>query len=96
MKVAIGAYTCGPGSGSEPGAGWEWTRAAARRHDVWVFTEKAFLDPIRQAIRDEPELRLTPVEVPTPKWVSFTGEMTRGERTRYVAWQYYLRQAVRA
>jgi glycosyltransferase involved in cell wall biosynthesis len=96
VKVAIGAYACGPGGGSEPGAGWEWARAAALRHDVWVFTERQWLEPIRAALRDEPALRLTPVEVPAPSWVDYPTDFARGERARYVAWQFCLRAAVRA
>lgn len=96
MKVAIGAFACGPGGGSEPGAGWEWTRAAALRHDVWVFTDPAWIEPIRAAVRAEPELRLTAVEVPAPSWANYPGDFGRGERMRYAAWQYFLRRAVRA
>ncbi|WP_045876763.1 glycosyltransferase [Pseudofrankia sp. DC12] len=96
MKVAIGAFACGPGGGSEPGAGWEWTRAAALRHDVWVFTDPSWIEPIRAAVRAEPELRLTAVEVPAPAWANYPGDFGRGERMRYAAWQYFLRRAVRA
>jgi glycosyltransferase involved in cell wall biosynthesis len=96
VKVAIGAFACGPGGGSEPGAGWEWTRAAALRHDVWVFTDPSWIEPIRAAVRAEPELRLTAVEVPAPAWANYPGDFARGERMRYVAWQYFLRRAVRA
>jgi glycosyltransferase involved in cell wall biosynthesis len=96
VKVAIGAYACGPGGGSEPGAGWEWTRAAALRHDVWVFTDRQWVEPIRAAVRAEPELRLTVVEMATPPWADYPGDFGRGERLRYAAWQYYLRRAVRA
>jgi glycosyltransferase involved in cell wall biosynthesis len=96
MKIAIGAYACGPGSGSEPGAGWEWARAAALRHDVWVFTESCWIDSIRAALSAEPELRLVPIAVPVPDRLAWREDFARGERTRYVAWQYYLRRAVRS
>jgi len=96
MKIAIGAYACGPGSGSEPGAGWEWARAAALRHDVWVFTETRWVEKIRAALKDEPELRLVPVGVPVPERVAWREDFAKGERTRYVAWQFYLRRTVRA
>jgi glycosyltransferase involved in cell wall biosynthesis len=96
MKIAIGAYACGPGSGSEPGAGWEWARAAALRHDVWVFTESCWIDSIRAALREEPELRMVPIAVPVPDRLAWREDFAKGERTRYVAWQYYLRRTVRA
>ena len=96
MKVAIGAFACGPGGGSEPGAGWEWTRAAALRHDVWVFTDRSWIEEIRDAVRAEPELRLTAVDVGAPSWADYPGDFGRAERMRYAAWQYFLRRAVRA
>jgi glycosyltransferase involved in cell wall biosynthesis len=96
MKIAIGAYACGPGSEPEPGAGWEWARAAALRHDVWVFTESCWIGSIRAALREEPELRLTPIGVPVPDRLAWREDFAKGERTRYVAWQYYLRRTVRA
>jgi glycosyltransferase involved in cell wall biosynthesis len=96
VKVAIGAYACGPGGGSEPGAGWEWARAAALRHDVWVFTDRQWVEPVRAAVRAEPELRLTVVEMSTPSWADYPGDFGRGERLRYAAWQFFAARAVRA
>src|SRR6478752_1764562 len=52
MKVLIGAYSCIPGLGSEPGAGWAWTFAATRDHEVWLITHAAnatVLEPLRSA-----------------------------------------------
>lgn len=37
-KVAVIAFACEPGRGSEPGAGWEWTKAIAEHSDVTVYT----------------------------------------------------------
>ena len=39
MKVLLSAYSCLPGSGSEPGVGWNWAQCiAANGHDVVVLT----------------------------------------------------------
>lgn len=39
MKVLLSAYACEPGKGSEPGLGWHWALAIARRgHMVHVIT----------------------------------------------------------
>ena len=38
MKVLISAYICAPHRGSEPGAGWNWSLAAAEENEVWVLT----------------------------------------------------------
>jgi glycosyltransferase involved in cell wall biosynthesis len=96
MKVAVAAYACVPGSGSEPGAGWEWARAASLRHDVWVFTESCCVEGIQEALRREPNLRMHPVAVPAPRQVAYRGEFARGERMRYAAWQQFLRRTARA
>ena len=37
-RVLVVAFACAPGRGSEPGAGWTWTLAAAEQHDVWLLT----------------------------------------------------------
>ena len=39
LKILISAYACSPTQGSEPGVGWQFTKAIARHHDVWVITE---------------------------------------------------------
>ena len=96
MKVAMAAYACVPGSGSEPGAGWEWARAASLRHDVWVFTESGCVEGVQDALRREPSPRMHLVAVPAPKQVAYRGEFSRGERMRYLAWQQFLRRTARA
>lgn len=37
-KVAMIAFACEPGRGSEPGVGWEWLRTAAESVDVVLYT----------------------------------------------------------
>jgi glycosyltransferase involved in cell wall biosynthesis len=52
MKVLLSAYSCLPGRGSEPGAGWAWASAAAGEHDVWLLTHtanSAIIEPMRTA-----------------------------------------------
>ena len=50
MKILVSAYACEPGKGSEPGAGWLWARAAARRHEVWVLTRANNREAIEAAL----------------------------------------------
>jgi glycosyltransferase involved in cell wall biosynthesis len=48
-RVLQVAYACGPGRGSEPGAGWHRAVEAARSFDVWVICEgREFAGPIRR------------------------------------------------
>ncbi len=55
-RVLISAYACGPGQGSEPGAGWAFARAAATHSDVWVVTRQRFEPSIHDALAAEPDL----------------------------------------
>lgn len=50
LRVLVSAYSCEPGRGSEPGAGWEWTMAAASRHRVWLVTSSRHAGPVRAAL----------------------------------------------
>jgi glycosyltransferase involved in cell wall biosynthesis len=87
MKVLISAYACEPGRGSEPGAGWQWTRAAAMNHDVWVMTRSKYSEPIERALEQEPTLRLTPVYIDLPRPLRLWQRGGRGERVYYLLWQ---------
>lgn len=92
MKVLLSAYSCLPGRGSEPGAGWAWTYAATRDHDVWLLTHTAnaaVLEPLRAA---HPELaaRLHPVYLHLDARIE---RWRRGGPQRflyYVGWQLLL------
>lgn len=39
MKLVVSCYSCSPERGSEPGMGWNFVRALAKRHELWVFVE---------------------------------------------------------
>ena len=51
MKVIISAYACEPGQGSERGAGWNWSLAAAVKHEAWVMTCAHRQEAIEEALR---------------------------------------------
>lgn len=70
MKVLMSAYACEPGRGSEPGAGWAWACAAARKHDVWVLTHATNRPSVDAALATDPELagRLHPVYLRNRRW----------------------------
>lgn len=88
MKVLISAYACEPGAGSEPGAGWAWSRAAALDHDVWVLTRANNAGPIEAALAGEPELRYTPVYLDLPRWARFWKKWPMGVQVYYLLWQF--------
>lgn len=63
MKVLLIAYACEPGAGSEAGAGWEWARAAAEHHCVWLVTRSNNAPAIEHALERGEASRIHPVYV---------------------------------
>lgn len=99
LRILLSAYACEPGKGSEPGVGWNWALALARRgHEVWVLTrlnnlkniepEMQRLDP---AIRD----RLHFIYYDLPKWSSWWKQGGRGVHLYYLLWQWGAYQLAR-
>ena len=84
----MGAYACEPGRGSEAGAGWEWSRAAARGHEVWVLTHATNEESVTRALLAEPALagRLHPVFLRNPRWVR---PLRRRGPTRFLYYVYW-------
>ena len=87
MKVLVSAFTCGPSGGSEPGAGWAWTLAAAREHDVWVLTRFIAADRLEQVIAEHAPTGVEVVYVDTAPWIRRLFRGGFGLRLSYVAWQ---------
>lgn len=60
MRVLLGAYACEPGSGSEPGVGWNWpVQAALHGHTVHVITRANNRDVIETELAARPIAGLT-------------------------------------
>jgi glycosyltransferase involved in cell wall biosynthesis len=56
LKVLVSAYACSPYKGSEPGVGWGFVAALARRHDLWVLVEEEkFRADIERYLAEHPE-----------------------------------------
>ncbi len=88
LRVLVSAYTCVPGKGSEPGAGWAWTLAAARSgHEVWLLTDRSCRPEIEAELAARPVPQLRPIFLETPDWVTWTSDSARGNRARYIRWQ---------
>lgn len=88
-RILLGAYACGPGDEPEAAAGWAFARAAAAKHDVWVFTRPRFAAAIGVALQAEPELgrHLTVTYLDLPAALT-----TRKRRGHDVYWYYVLWQ----
>jgi glycosyltransferase involved in cell wall biosynthesis len=87
VKVLVSAYACEPAKGSEPGAGWNWALAAARRHEVWVLTRTNNRATIEEALARNPTLNLHFEYIDLPRWARWWKRGPKGARLYYVLWQ---------
>jgi hypothetical protein len=87
VRVLVSAYACEPAKGSEPGAGWNWALAAARRHEVWVMTRANNRPAIEEAMARDPRSNLHFEYIDLPPWARWWKRGHRGARLYYVLWQ---------
>ena len=88
MRILVLAYACEPGTGSEPGTGWMWSRMLARFGDTTVITRTNNRSVIEPALADAPEADHLIFEyVDLPEWARFWKRGQRGVRLYYVLWQ---------
>jgi glycosyltransferase involved in cell wall biosynthesis len=92
----MSAYACEPEKGSEPGAGWAWTRAAALSNEVWVLTRENNRESIEAALKAESSLDLHPVYLDLPRWAGWWKKGHRGARLYYVLWQAVARRRAKS
>lgn len=88
MRILALAYACEPGKGSEPGAGWMWSRLLARFGDTTVITRRNNRSAIEPTLTYSPEashLRFEYVDL--PQWARFWKRGQRGVRLYYLLWQ---------
>ena len=89
MRILAFAYACEPARGSEPGAGWAWTRMLAQLGETWVITRRDYQASIEEAVLSVPErqnLKFVYVELPET-FRSWQRDL-RGLRIYYVLWQF--------
>jgi glycosyltransferase involved in cell wall biosynthesis len=92
LRTLLSAYACEPGKGSEPGVGWGWALALARRnHEVWVLTRRNNQTAIeREYGHLEPVIRerLHFLYYDLPRWASWWKKGGRGVHLYYMLWQW--------
>jgi len=93
MRILVSAYSADPTRGSEHAVGWEWSRAAARNHDVWLLTRRKYAPQLEEALRHERGLRINPVYFDMPT-LSPALERLGLQRTHYLLWQSLVRRTV--
>ena len=87
-RILAFAYACEPGRGSEPGAGWAWSRMLARLGETWVITRNDYRASIERELRSMPERdRLTFIYVDLPDELRSWQRELRWLRFYYLVWQ---------
>ena len=88
MRVLAFAYACEPQEGSEPGAGWAFSRMLASRAEVWVVTRANNREAIEAGLASAPEReRMHFVYVDLPRWARFWKRGRVGIQPYYLLWQ---------
>jgi glycosyltransferase involved in cell wall biosynthesis len=88
LRILTFAYACDPEHGSEPGAGWTWSRMLAHLGETWVLTRANNRAPIERALPLVPEAERLHFEyVDLPRWARFWKRGQRGVRVYYLLWQ---------
>ncbi len=97
VRILVIAYACEPGRGSEPGAGWMWSRMLARLGETCVVTRSNNRSAVEEGLRQMTEdARPRFVYLDLPAWARFWKRGQRGIRLYYMLWQIAaLRQARR-
>jgi glycosyltransferase involved in cell wall biosynthesis len=87
-RFLVFAYACEPDKGSEPGAGWIWSRMIARIGETWVITRENNRPSIEEALPSIPEREnLRFIYVDLPERARFWKRRNRGARLYYLLWQ---------
>jgi len=86
-RVLISAYACEPGKGSEPGVGWNLSKALVQHNDVWVITRANNRETIETEMTKHPVPGLKIIYYDLPKWASWWKKGGRGVQLYYFLWQ---------
>jgi len=89
VRILAFAYACGPGKGSEPGAGWGLARMLTELGEIWIVTRANNREAIEAALPSLPEAdRLRFVYVDLPPWARWWKRGQRGVRLYYLLWLF--------
>lgn len=81
------AYACEPGTGSEGGVGWNWTRQVARRNACVLLTRANNVEAIRTAAAQEGFPNFEVIGFDLPYWMRFWKRKGRGALLYFYLWQ---------
>jgi glycosyltransferase involved in cell wall biosynthesis len=96
MRILAIAYACEPDVGSEPGAGWAWSRMLARLGETWVVTRENNRPAIEASLPSlPPSDRPRFIYLDLPPWARSWKRGQRGVRLYYLIWQFYALRHIR-
>lgn len=87
LKVIISAYACEPGTGSEPGVGWNIVTQMAKYHQVWVITRANNRSKIEKEIPNNSISNPQFVYYDLPSWAMWWKKRAHGIQIYYYIWQ---------
>ena len=85
MNIILSAYSCLPGSGSEPGVGWNWLFEISKNNNVYCLFysgdgQKEMVEKALNLISHRSNINLIPLDIPNYYHIFFY-------RIRYEIWQ---------
>lgn len=89
-KILLSVYACEPGTGSEPGIGWNLACQAARANEVWVLTRENNRKAIERRLAEDSIPSLHWVYCELPRWMRFWKKGRWGIRVYYWFWQLHV------
>jgi glycosyltransferase involved in cell wall biosynthesis len=89
VKILLSAFACRPGTGSEPGVGWNWAiRLANAGFEVWVLTRSIGRAQIETFLQSHPLPNLHFVYHDAPAAVEWIYHKPFGFYAHYLVWQW--------
>lgn len=95
LRVLVSAYACEPDEGSEPGVGWNMTKAIASQHRTWAITRSNNIEKINHELLRNPVSSLNVLHTDLPRSISFWKKGGRGIRLYYYLWQFFALRTVK-
>ena len=98
MRILAIAYACEPSAGSEPGAGWAWSRMLAILGETWIVTRGNNRPAIERCPLSSLPLSERPhfIYIDLPHWARFWKRGHHGVRLYYMIWQLHALRRMRA
>lgn len=87
LRVALIAYCCTPGLGSEEGVGWGWTIGLSKIVDITLITRSNNVPAIKRGLEDRNITNVKVFGCDLPYWMRFWKRGGRGAMAYHYLWQ---------